>query len=148
MRRRSAVLPTLAAVAMVTCGGKVVFEQDDAGGGGAPGTSSSVISAGPGTSQATSTVGPGPGPGPSVVSSSASGPEGCATCSEFVSGESFDELCPGSAPLYDELVDCICFAACAIDCEDDCNGAAPTPECEDCYTDKCAEPIAACLNDF
>jgi len=146
MSRLSPVLATIAAVGVVTCGGKVVFEPDDTGVGGASSTSSTV-SVGPGTSQATTTVGPGPGPGPSVVSSTATGPQQCATCADFVSGESFDDLCPDSAPLYDDVVNCICFDVCALECENVCNGEPPTAECEDCYTNKCADPIAACLND-
>lgn len=75
----------------------------------------------------------------------------CATCGEYLNGDSSEEpLCFGSDSLYNEVVSCICEGACAMACAGLCAAGEYSPECEQCAFDKqngCGFQVADCASD-
>ena len=127
-----------------------------AGGGGAGGTAAGGTG---GTGGAGGTAGMGGQGGTGVGGGSAGGGTGaggsttkCVSCAQHLQAPSAaDDLCPGSATLYANVVGCTC-AVCAAQCSAEClTQASPTPGCTSCqftsYSGSCKAAHDACVAD-
>lgn len=121
------------------CGGKVIIDQEGAGGNGSHSSSASNSSA----SGSTGTI----------VSSSSTGidpPPPCVRCGEYLpKGGDPSVLCGDSFKIYQSLNSCVCAQSCIPQClENICSGQGPSDACYGCAKGQCEKPLTQCLNDI
>lgn len=80
----------------------------------------------------------------------AGGSGDCSTCAEFLTTTSAPPLCTASLSVYEAYSDCMCYGACAMQCDVTCKTQATSMECEECLlrtTNGCGNQQQACLDD-
>ncbi|MCA9625458.1 MAG: hypothetical protein KC731_40835, partial [Myxococcales bacterium] len=108
--------------------------------GGSPTTTSSGVGGFPTTSSS------GAGGAPPTMSSGVGGSPGCSGCADALLNGT-GNLCPQSAVLFQQVVDCACSYGCSMECVNECNGGPWGNNCDGCFWNVCLPEIDQCLMD-
>jgi len=138
-------------LAIVTCGGDVVVDDPPEGSGGSGAATSAFCSSTSSVVASSASVSAGGAPsGTSVATVGSTGSGPCIRCAEALQlgVNPGPPLCPGSQPLFDALVQCVCVSQCPYTCGDNaCIGDDATDSCGECIGRLCSVEVNNCAND-